>query len=89
MADLIRERHGRARRRAGLAEELAARKSSLIGDYGRGIATAAGLAGALDELALYGIDLGEIKSYTDKVEAVTPGQVQAFAQDVLNPTAPA
>ena len=66
-------------------EELAARKSSLVGDYGRGIGTAAGLAGALDELALYGIDLSEIKSYTDKVEAVTPTQVQSFAQDVLKP----
>jgi len=67
------------------ADELAARKSSLVGDYGRGIATAAGLAGQLSTLALYGIDLNEVKSYPDKVEAVTPDEVQAFAKDVLNP----
>ena len=66
-------------------DELAARKSSLIGDYGREIATAAGLAGTLQDLALYGVDLSEVKTYTDKVQAVTPGQVQAFAQDVLKP----
>jgi zinc protease len=26
-----------------------------------------------------------VKTYTDKVQAVTPAQVQAFAQDVLKP----
>jgi zinc protease len=65
--------------------ELTARKSSLIGEYGRNIATASGLGGTLGGLALYGIDLGEIKTYTDKVEAVTPDQVQAFAAKELNP----
>ncbi|HZZ89460.1 MAG TPA: pitrilysin family protein, partial [Caulobacteraceae bacterium] len=67
------------------ADELAARKSSLIGDYGRAIATTSGLAGALEGLAVYDIDLNELKAFTDKVEAVTPGQVQAFAQAVLKP----
>jgi zinc protease len=67
------------------ADELTARKSSLIGDYGRAIATTAGLAGELEGLAVYDLDLNELKTFTDKVEAVTPGQVQAFAQDVLKP----
>jgi zinc protease len=67
------------------AAELEARKSSLIGEYGRGIATASGLGETLQTLALYGIDLTEIKTYTDKVEAVTPAEVQAFAADVLKP----
>jgi zinc protease len=65
--------------------ELTARKSSLIGEYGRTIATASGLGGTLGGLALYGIDLSEIKTYPDKVEAVTPAQVQAFAAAELNP----
>ncbi len=65
--------------------ELAARKSSLVGDYGRNLATAGGLGATLGELALYGIDPNEIKLYTDKVEAVTPAEVQAFAHDVLDP----
>ncbi len=85
VADLLREGMAGLGAAPPSPEELAARKSSLVGDYGRGIGTAAGLAGALDELALYGIDLSEIKSYTDKVEAVTPAQVQSFAQDVLKP----
>ena len=53
-------------------EELQARKLSLIGDYGRNIATAAGLGETLQTLALYGVDLGELKTYPDKVNAVTP-----------------
>ncbi|HEY1753073.1 MAG TPA: pitrilysin family protein [Caulobacteraceae bacterium] len=69
------------------AAELTARKSSLIGEYGRGIATAAGLGQVLQSLALYGIDLSELKTYTDKVEAVTPAEVQAVARDVLSPGA--
>ncbi len=40
---------------------------------------------ALQTLALYGIDLTEMKTYTDKVEAVTPTEVQAFAADELKP----
>ncbi len=39
----------------------------------------------LQTLALYGIDLDEVKTYTDKVEAVTPAEVQAFAADELKP----
>jgi zinc protease len=65
--------------------ELEARKSSLIGEYGRTIATAEGLGAALQDLALYGIDLAELKTYPDKVEAVTPAEVQAAAHDILAP----
>jgi zinc protease len=85
VADLIRDSMAGLAAAPASADELAARKSSLIGDYGRGIGTAAGLANQLNELALYGIDLDEVKTYTDKVQAVTPAQVQAFAQDVLKP----
>jgi zinc protease len=85
VADLLREGMAGLGAAPPSPEELEARKSSLVGDYGRGIGTAAGLAGALDDLALYGIDLAEIKSYFDKVEAVTPAQVRSFAQDMLQP----
>jgi zinc protease len=66
-------------------DEIAARKSSLIGDYGRNIETATGLGGAISDLAIYGVDLGEIAAYPGKAEAVTPEQAQAFARDVLQP----
>ena len=85
VADLIRENMAGLAAAPASPDELTARKSSLIGDYGRNIGTAAGLANNLNELALYGVDLGEVKTYPDKVQAVTPGQVQSFAQDVLKP----
>jgi len=66
--------------------ELKARKSTLVGSYGRRLATTGGLADLLGNLALYGVPLDEITRYTEKVEAVTPAQVQAFAGRVLDPT---
>jgi len=66
-------------------EELKARKSSLIGHYGRTLATTDGLAETLGVLALYKIPLRELGAYTDKVEAVTADQVQSFFKTYLNP----
>jgi zinc protease len=85
VADLIKGEVGKLATAPASAAELAARKASLIGENGRSLATAGGLGGALATLALYGIDLDEIKAYQAKVEAVTPEQIQAFARDVLDP----
>jgi zinc protease len=60
--------------------ELAARKATLIGGYGRSLETTAGLARQVEELATYGVDLGEIGRYIARVQAVTPAQVQAYAR---------
>jgi len=76
---------------AGLAaapashEELEARKSSLVGEYDRTLATAEGLAGVLGELMVHGVNPGEIDLYTSKVAMVSADEVQAFARDVLVP----
>jgi zinc protease len=67
-------------------EELKARKSMLVGGYGRALATSNGLAAILDSLAVYGVPLDEISRYTAKVDAVTPDQVQAFAAQRFDPT---
>lgn len=67
------------------ADELKARKSTLIGDYGRELATSGGLADILGNFALYGVPLDEVGRYTAKVDAVDAGQVQAFARRVLDP----
>ena len=67
------------------AEELKARKSVLIGGFGRELATTDGLAGILGSLALYDLPLTEVGAYTGKVEAVTAGEVQAFAKQNLDP----
>jgi zinc protease len=67
------------------ADELTARKSNLVGSYGRRLATTGGLADTLGNLTLYGVPLDEITRYTARVEAVTPAQVQAFSARVLDP----
>ena len=66
-------------------EELTARKSTLVGGYGRRLATTGGLAGVLGNLALYGVPLDEIGRYTGRVEAVSPAQVRAAAARLFDP----
>jgi zinc protease len=67
------------------ADELTARKSVLVGDFGRSLATTDGLADVLGTLALYHIDLSEVGLYTGKVEAVSPTQVQDFSKAMFDP----
>jgi zinc protease len=83
--DLITEQMTGMAKAAPTADELKARKSTLVGGYGRRMATTGGLADILGSLALYGVPLDEMTRYTTKVEAVTPGEVQAFAAKVLDP----
>ena len=85
VADLIKATMASLAASPPAPDELAARKSSLVGEYGRGIATAAGLGEALENLAVYGIDLREIRAYPDRIAAVTADQAQAFARDELSP----
>ncbi|WP_395670414.1 M16 family metallopeptidase [Phenylobacterium sp.] len=68
------------------AAELAARKSVLVGGFGREVATTGGLANILGGYALDGLPLSELSAYTGKVEAVSAEQVQAFTRRVLDPT---
>ncbi|WP_372781534.1 M16 family metallopeptidase [Phenylobacterium sp.] len=83
--DLISEQMASLGAAPATADELNARKSNLVGGYGRRLATTGGLADTLGAFALYGVPLDEITHYTAKVEAVTPAQVQAFAARVMDP----
>ena len=67
------------------ADELRARKSVLVGGYGRELATSGGLADILGGYAVYDVPLDEVGRYTAKVEAVDAGQVQAFAKRAFDP----
>jgi len=66
------------------AAELAARKATLVGGYGRSLETTAGLAEQVAELAVYGLPLADIGQYIAKVQAVTPKQIEAYARKHLD-----
>lgn len=66
------------------AAELAARKATLIGAYGRSLETTAGLAQQVAELAVYGLPLTDIGQYIASVQAVTPKQIEAYARKNLD-----
>ncbi|MBL8555031.1 MAG: insulinase family protein [Phenylobacterium sp.] len=85
--DLINAEMTRLAAAPPAADELKARKSVLVGGYGRSVATSEGLAGILGNYALYGIPLDELGAYTGKVEAVDAAQVQAFARKAFDPAA--
>jgi zinc protease len=84
---LMQAELGRLAAEPAAAEELKARKSSLVGDYGRELATSGGLADILGGYALHGVPLEEVARFTDKDEAFSPDQVQAFARRMLEPGA--
>lgn len=63
--------------------ELAARKATLIGGYGRSLETTAGLASQVGDLAVYGVELADIGRYIDRVQAVTATQIQRYARSHL------
>ncbi|MEO8780293.1 MAG: pitrilysin family protein [Rhodanobacter sp.] len=66
------------------AGELAARKATLIGSYGRSLETTAGLADQVAELAIYGLKLDGIGKYIAQVQAVTPKQIEKYARKHLD-----
>ena len=84
---LVREELARLGATQASPGELTARKSVLIGGFGRQLGTSEGLADILGGLAVYDLDLKEIQAYTGKVEAVTADEVQAFSKAVLDPAA--
>lgn len=82
---LVKEELAKLGQAPASAGELAARKSVLIGGYGRELGTSEGLADILGGLAVYGVPLNEVQAYTGKVEAVTAADVQDFSRTVLDP----
>lgn len=62
------------------APELAARKATMIGSYGRSLETTSGLATQIANLAVYDINLDEIGHYVQRVQAVTPKEIEKYAR---------
>jgi zinc protease len=83
VVDLMLGEFARLRSTPVPAAELAARKATLVGSYGRSLETTSGLAGQVADLAIYNVDLAEVGRYIERVEAVTPAQIQAYAAEHL------
>lgn len=59
--------------------ELSARKATLIGSFGRGVETTAGLAGAVKALVVDGRSPAELRGRIAALSAVNAGDVQRYA----------
>jgi zinc protease len=61
------------------AEELSARKLTLIGDFGRELETTNGLVNQIGALALYDLPLSEINSYIQNVQRISAADIKTVA----------
>jgi zinc protease len=76
---ILSELHGMAAAPPS-AEELAARKAALIGEFGMSLETTDSFAGLLDGYAEASLPLAEYENYTEAVQAVAPEEVQRVAE---------
>ncbi|HMC14062.1 MAG TPA: pitrilysin family protein [Albitalea sp.] len=60
-------------------DELVARKATLIGDFSRMLETTSGLAGQTAALVVAGLPVADLPRRIQRIEAITPAQVQDFA----------
>ncbi len=85
VVNLMRTELGRMGTEAVSDSELNARRSSLIGGFGRDVETTSGLASQLSQLALFNVPLDRLQTYVADVSAVTPAQVRAVGARLFNP----
>src|SRR5690606_11346213 len=83
VAELILAEIARLSATEATAAELAPRKATLVGSFGRALETVDGLGGLVANLALYGLPLSDLATYADDVDAVTPAQIRAAAAEHL------
>jgi zinc protease len=68
------------------ADELAARKATVIGDFSRSVETTAGLAAAVKGLIVAGRSPAELRTRIDALSAVSAEDVQRYAVAHLGQT---
>lgn len=70
---------------SGLAteDELAPRRATLIGSFGRSLETVGGLGALVANLAVYGLPLESLATYADDINGVTPEAIRAAAARAL------
>lgn len=87
VVDLMRTEALRLGKDAVGADEFSARKATLTGNYAMGLESTDGLSSVLGGLAVQGIDLKEANRFIDRINAVTPAQVQSYAGKYFKPGA--
>jgi zinc protease len=85
VAELILAEIARLSETEATEAELAPRKATLIGGFGRSLETVDGLGGLVANLALYGLPLSDLATYGDDVTGVTPADIQAAAAEHFSP----
>nr|MBP8063292.1 insulinase family protein [Brevundimonas sp.] len=83
VAELILAEIARLSATTATEAELAPRRATLIGSFGRQLETVDGLGGLVANLALYGLPLTNLASYDDDVNGVTPEAIRAAAAEHL------
>jgi len=83
VADLILAEVGRLGTTQATEAELAPRRATLIGGFGRSLETVDGLGGLVANLALYDLPMSDLADYAGRVRSVTPQQVEAAFADHL------
>jgi zinc protease len=81
VADLILAEIAKLGAETPTQADLAPRRATLIGGFGRSLETVDGLGALVANLALYDLPMSDLADYAGRVRAVTPDQVQAaFAE---------
>ena len=77
---LVRAEFDRIARSEVDADELAARKATLIGNFSRSVETTAGLAAQVAAMVAHGRSPSQLPSRIEQLDAVGADQVQSYAQ---------
>jgi zinc protease len=81
VADLILAEIAKLGTETPTQADLAPRRATLIGGFGRSLETVDGLGSLVANLALYDLPMSDLADYAGRVRAVTPEQVEAaFAE---------
>ena len=83
VADLILAEIAKLGAETPTQTDLAPRRATLIGGFGRSLETVDGLGALVANLALYDLPMSDLADYAGRVRAVTPEQVQAAFADHL------
>jgi zinc protease len=83
VADLMLKEIARLSAEPTTEADLAPRKATLVGDFGRTLETVDGLGTLVANLALNGLPLSDLATYAADVNAVTPEAIQAAVRRTL------